>query len=147
MIQQVRCKLTAPSFGVAGTKTPEYCAQHAPDEMVDTKSRIFRTQGCGKGPSFGVAGTTTAEYCAQRARLQFDVEKYRDREVGPHHFCKETIGNAVPSGANHTTVHPPPTRQAKRRVLARTLISEYDTQMLRLRCRSELSHESPRQDR
>ena len=39
-------------------------------------------------------------------------------------------------------IHLPP-RQANRRVLARTLISEYDTQMLRLRCRSELSHESP----
>ena len=103
----------APSFGVAGTKTAEYCAQHAPDEMVDIKSRKFGTQGCGKGPSFGVAGTTTTEYYAQRARLQFRVEKYRDREVGPHHVWKESIGNSIPSGAKHTTVHPLPTKTSQ----------------------------------
>ena len=102
-----------PSFGVAGTKKREYCAQHAPNGMVDVKNKKCRTQGCGKGPSFGVAGTTTAEYCAQHARLQFDVEKYRDREVGPHHFWKESIGNAIPSGAKHTTVHPPPTKTSQ----------------------------------
>ena len=103
----------APSFGLAGTKTAEYCAQHAPDEIADIKSRKCRTQGCGKGPSFGVAGTTTAEYCAQHAELQFRVEKHRDREVGPLHFWKETIGNAIPSGAKHTTVHPPPTKTSQ----------------------------------
>ena len=27
-----------PSYGVAGTKTVEYCAQHAPDGMVNVKS-------------------------------------------------------------------------------------------------------------
>ena len=102
-----------PSFGVAGTKTAEYCAQHAPDGMVDVKSRKCRTQGCGKGPSFVVAGRTTAEYCAQRAKLQFGVGKNRDREVGPLHFWKETIGNAIPSGAKHTTVHLPPTKTSQ----------------------------------
>ena len=85
-VKSRKCKtqgcVKASSFGVAGTKTAEYCEQYAPDEMVDIKSRKCRTQGCGKGPSFGVAGTTTAEYCAQRAKLQFGVEKYRDREVG-----------------------------------------------------------------
>ena len=103
----------APLFGMAGTKTVEYCAQHAPDEMVDIKSRKFGTQGCGKGPSFGVAGTTMTEYCAQRARLQFGVEQYRDREVGPLHFWKKSIGNAIPSGAKHTTIHPPPTKTSQ----------------------------------
>ena len=103
----------APLFGMAGTKTVEYCAQHAPDEMVDIKSRKFGTQGCGKGPSFGVAGTTMTEYCAQRARLQFGVEKYRDREVDPLHFWKKSIGNAIPSGAKHTTIHPPPTKTSQ----------------------------------
>ena len=91
----------------------EYCAQHAPDEMVDIKSRKCSTHGCGKGPSFGVAVTTTAEYCAQRAKLRFGVEKYRDGEVGPHHFWKETIGNAIPSGAEHTTVYRPPTKTSQ----------------------------------
>ena len=81
--------------------------------MVDIKSRKCRTQGCEKGPLFGVAGTATAEYCAQRARLQFGVEKYRDREVGSHHFWKESIGNATLSGAKHSTVHPPPTNTSQ----------------------------------
>ena len=116
-VKSRKCKIqgcvTAPSFGLAGTKTAEYCAQHAPDEMVDIKSRKCRTQGCGKGPSFGVVGTTTAEYCSQHAKLQFGVEKYRDREVGPLHFWKKTIGNAIPSGAKHTTVHPPPTKTSQ----------------------------------
>ena len=56
-----------PSFGVAGTKMSEYCAQHAPDGMVDTTSRKCRTEDCGKQRSFGVAGTKIAEYCAQHA--------------------------------------------------------------------------------
>ena len=99
-----------PSFGVAGTKKRECCAQHAPNRMVDVSSGKPRTEDCGKRPSFGVANTRTTEYCAQRARLQFGVEKYRDREVGPHHAWKKTIGNLIPSGAKHTTVHPPPTK-------------------------------------
>ena len=45
----------------------EYCAQHAPDRMVDVKNRKCKTQGCGKIPSFGVARTKTAEYCVQHA--------------------------------------------------------------------------------
>ena len=28
-----------PSFGVVGTKTVEYCTQHAPDGMIDVKGR------------------------------------------------------------------------------------------------------------
>ena len=56
-----------PSFGVAGTKTGEYCAQHAPEKMVNVKSRKCRTEGCGKRSSFGVALTKTTEYCAQHA--------------------------------------------------------------------------------
>ncbi|CAM9597661.1 unnamed protein product, partial [Ascophyllum nodosum] len=44
------------SFGVAGTKTVAYCAQHALDGMVDVFSRKCRTEGCGKRPSFGVTG-------------------------------------------------------------------------------------------
>ena len=98
------------SFGVAGTETTEYCPQHAPDGMVDVCSRKCRTEGCGKKPSFGAAGTKTAEYCAQHARIQRGVEGYKDKEVGPHHSGKETIGNVVPSGAKHTTVHLPPTK-------------------------------------
>ena len=102
-----------PSFEVVGTKTAEYCAQHALDRMVDVRSRKCRTEGCGKKPSFGVAGTKTTEYCAQHARIQRGVEGHREKEVGPHHSGKETIGNVVPSGAKHTTVHLPPTKTSR----------------------------------
>ena len=54
-----------PSFEVAGTKSAEYCAQHAPDGMVNVCSKKCRTEGYDKQPSFGVAGTKMAEYCAQ----------------------------------------------------------------------------------
>ena len=56
-----------PSFGVAGTKKAEHCAQHAPDGMVNVKNKRRRTEGCNKIPSFGVVGTRKAEYCAQHA--------------------------------------------------------------------------------
>ena len=56
-----------PSFGVAGTKTAEYCAQHDPDGMVNVFRMKCRTEGCGKWPSFGVAGTKTGKYCVQHA--------------------------------------------------------------------------------
>ena len=102
-----------PSFGVAGTKTTEYCAQHAPDGMVDVRSRKSRPDGCDRRPSCGVGNTRTAEYCAQHAPDREVVEKYRDREVGPHHAWKETIGNVIPSGAKHTTLHPPPTKTSQ----------------------------------
>ena len=56
-----------PLFGVAGTKTAEYCTLHAPDGMVNVRNRMCKTEGCGKKPLFGVAGTKTAEYCTQHA--------------------------------------------------------------------------------
>ena len=56
-----------PSFGVAGTKTGEYCAQHALEEMVDVRSKKCRTASCGKVPCFGVAGTKNVKHCAQHA--------------------------------------------------------------------------------
>ena len=57
----------AASYGlrVAGTKTVEYCAQHAPDGMVNVSREKCRTEGCGKRPSHGVSGAKTVEYCEQ----------------------------------------------------------------------------------
>ena len=52
---------------MAGTKTAEYCSQHAPDGVVDVMKSKCKTEGCGKSPSFGVAGSKTVEYCAQHA--------------------------------------------------------------------------------
>ena len=54
-------------FGVADSKTMEYCAQHAPSGMINVRSRKCRSEGCGKQPSFGVAGSKTSECCAQHA--------------------------------------------------------------------------------
>ena len=95
-----------PSYGVTGTKTAEYCAQHAPEAMVNVKSKKCRTGGCCKKPSFRVANTRTVEYCAQHARLKCGVEGYREGEVDPHHSGTETVGNILPNGAKHQTVHP-----------------------------------------
>ena len=52
---------------MTGTKTAQYCSQHALDGMVNGRSIKCRTEGCGKQPSFGVAGTKTMEYCKQHA--------------------------------------------------------------------------------
>ncbi|CAM9653136.1 unnamed protein product [Ascophyllum nodosum] len=95
---------------MAGTKTVEYCLQHAQGGMVNVFSRMCRTRGCGKNSSFGVANTRTAEYCPQYARLQCDVERFKKVEIGPHHSGKETVGGVNPSDSKHTTVHPPPTK-------------------------------------
>ena len=72
----------------------EYCAQHQ-----DVYSRKCRTRGCAKIPSFGVANTRMAEYCAQHTRQQYGVEGLAEREVGPHHSGKETIGDVILSGS------------------------------------------------
>ena len=56
-----------PSFGVADTKTAEYCANHAPGGMVNVCHKKFRSEGCGKQPFFPVVGTKTVKYCAQPA--------------------------------------------------------------------------------
>ena len=75
----------APSFGVTGTKTAEYCAQHAQAGMVHFRSRKCISESCGKEPSFGVGNSRMVEYCSQHARLHRGVERVREREVGPHH--------------------------------------------------------------
>ncbi|CAN0207706.1 unnamed protein product [Ascophyllum nodosum] len=70
-VKNIKCRTEGcgnrPSYGVAGTKTAEYCAQHAPDGMIDVRNRKCRTKGCGKHPWYGVADTKTEEYCAQHA--------------------------------------------------------------------------------
>ena len=102
-----------PSFGVAGTNTLEYCAQHALHGMVDVKRKNWRARGCGKEPSFEVANARTVEYCAKHARLRCGFEGYRKREVGPQHYGNKIIGNVIPSGVKHMTVHPPTTKTSQ----------------------------------
>ncbi|CAM9515074.1 unnamed protein product [Ascophyllum nodosum] len=94
-----------PPFGVAGTRTVEYCAKHATDGMVNA-SMICAHRGCNKHASLGVAGLTKTEYCAQHNRPKFGVEGCRSREDGPHNSEKETIGNASLSGVKRRSVNP-----------------------------------------
>ena len=97
------------SFGIAGTKTGQYCAQHAPEETVDVKRRKSRTECCGKLASFRVAGTKTGEYCGQHApEGMVDVKSRKCGKVGPHHSGKKTIANVIPSAAKHASTRPPP---------------------------------------
>ncbi|CAN0369670.1 unnamed protein product, partial [Ascophyllum nodosum] len=106
-----------PLFGVSGTETAEYCAQHAPDRVVNVSSRKCRTEGCDKLSSFGVAGTKTAEYCAQHAldamvnvrrRWTFSSGEHRGRETGPPHHTEETTVNSSPSSVKRKTVYSTP---------------------------------------
>ena len=63
----------------------EYCAQHAPDGMIQVNSRACRIEMCGKCASLGVAGTKTAEYGAQDARggmVNFRSRKCRTEGCG-----------------------------------------------------------------
>ena len=76
------------------------------DGMVDVKGRKCRTEGCGRKTSFGVGKARTAKYRAHHARLKCGVEGYKEGEVDPHNFGKETIGNILPNGPKHQTVHP-----------------------------------------
>ena len=67
-------------------KTADYCAQHAPEGMVNVKRKKWRSESCGKIPSFGVTGTKTAEYCAQHAQ-------------GGMGYCYESLERVI--GINH----------------------------------------------
>ena len=91
---------------MVGTKSAEFCAQHAPDGMISVKSRKCRTEGCGKKPPFGMANTRTAEHLHSTHQTGCGVEGYREGEVDPHHSGKETIGNMLPKGAEHESVYP-----------------------------------------
>ena len=57
----------SPSFGVAGTRAAEYCAEYAADETIDVKNINSRTEGCRKMSLFAMAVMKRAEYCAQHA--------------------------------------------------------------------------------
>ena len=120
-VQNRRLRQEAVLRSGRGTKTAEYCVQHALDGMVHILSRKCGIESWGKQLSFGVANSRTIEYCSQHARLQCDVEGFREREVGSHHSRKETIGNILPFILL-------PTRQIYRLVSAATLVSEYYTQ-------------------
>ena len=105
----------------------EYCAQYAPDRMVDVKPRKRKAEGWGKRPSFGVAGTTTVEYCAQYApdgivdvkpRNPRSQSQVRQQWSTPHStlrtgwstwYAKRKSLVTYPSGATVTTFQPPPT--------------------------------------
>ena len=43
-----RCCCNRSSFGVAGTRIAEYCAQHISYRMVNVNNRNYRNENCGK---------------------------------------------------------------------------------------------------
>ena len=60
----IACTKTA-LLGMAGTRTPEFCGQHAKGRMVNIKNKSLTRRGCGKPLSLGVDGRGNAEYLAQ----------------------------------------------------------------------------------
>ena len=56
-----------PSFGVAGTRMPEYCAQHAKKGTADVYSKKCKTKGCVVAIVDWSEGTRTGEYCTHHA--------------------------------------------------------------------------------
>ena len=94
------------AFGVAGTKTAEYCKQHAPDGMVNNKRRMCGTEACGKFAGFGVAGTKTREYCKQHAAggvVNVKEKKCRNESCGKI----AAFGVAGTKTAEYCTQHAP----------------------------------------
>eukprot|EP00903_Cladosiphon_okamuranus_P014359 g13333.t1 len=53
---------------VKGGKTAEFCAVHQKEGMVDVKKKRCSHLGCNKKPSYGVEGSNTAEVCAQHKK-------------------------------------------------------------------------------
>ncbi|CAN0100869.1 unnamed protein product [Ascophyllum nodosum] len=95
-----------PVFGMAGTKTAEYCVQHAPGGMVNVWDRKCKSEGCGKQPSFGVAGTKTVEYCAQHASA--GMVNVRNRKSRTEGFGKRpSLGVAGTKTAEYGSQHAP----------------------------------------
>ena len=73
-----------PLYGVAGSKTVEFCSEHMKDGMVDVKSKRCAHHGCTKQPNYGVAGSKKPEYCSQhRKDGMVDVKSKRCA----HHGC------------------------------------------------------------
>ncbi|CAN0469189.1 unnamed protein product, partial [Ascophyllum nodosum] len=93
-----------PSFGVAGTKTAEYCRQHALDGMVNVHGKV-RIEDSGMISAFKVADTKTDEHCAQHNRLRSGIKGCRRRWIDPNFSGKKSNGAACPSGSKQKTVH------------------------------------------
>ncbi|CAN0128961.1 unnamed protein product, partial [Ascophyllum nodosum] len=94
-------------FGEAGTKTAEYCTQHALDGIVNVHRKV-RTEDPSMISVFRVGDIKRDEYCAQHNRLRCGIEGCRGRLIDPNLSWKEINGAASSSGSKHKTVHPPP---------------------------------------
>lgn len=62
MVEQGYAK--RPTYGVEGTKTAQFCAQHIKGGMVDVSKKRCAEQVCTKRPTFGVEGTKAELLCA-----------------------------------------------------------------------------------
>lgn len=63
-----------PSFGIAGSKTAQFCAQHAAEDMVHVKNKICRQEGCSKRLSFSMDGIKTVEFCPLHAAEHIKIK-------------------------------------------------------------------------
>ena len=116
-----------PSFGAAGTKTAEYCAQHAQDGMINVNKIKCPTEGSGMIAACGVARTETAEHYVQHSRPRCGVEGCRGRGIGHNRYGKGFIDDANPSESKQKTFFFLPSRQALSPMVAWALVSEYET--------------------
>ncbi|CAM9449146.1 unnamed protein product, partial [Hapterophycus canaliculatus] len=61
-----------PSYGLDGSKEPEFCVAHARHGMTSLKKvkknkRCAHPAGCPKQPNYGVDGSKRPEFCATHA--------------------------------------------------------------------------------
>eukprot|EP00752_Nemacystus_decipiens_P004262 g3893.t1 len=57
-----------PWYGMEGSKTREFCAQHRKEGMVYVISKWRGHPGCNKLPSDGVEGGKTKEFCSEHKK-------------------------------------------------------------------------------
>jgi len=76
-----------PSYGVAGSRKAEYCAQHALEGMVG----VYLKKCVPKLPTYGISGSRKAEYCAQHA-LEGMVDVHSKKCVHDGCFKRPSYG-------------------------------------------------------
>ena len=61
-----------PSFGIDGSKSPTFCAQHAAEGMVDVINKRCRHEGRSKHPysSKEALGTTNSDHVNVELKLE-----------------------------------------------------------------------------
>ncbi|CAM9477026.1 unnamed protein product [Sphacelaria rigidula] len=90
-----------PSFGAAGGRTADFCAEHAPASMVNVRYKHCGEESCSKRPSFGASGGRKAEFCVAHAGVR---NKHCDKEG---RFQRASFGTAGGGKAQFCAAHAP----------------------------------------